>query len=247
MPARRARRRWFFRVFFKSAVSRPRSTGHDSSNHIGTRVQKPRFGLDAAGIRMEFIGSSARGFYTRFEDVVSTGREGPIELRVWVSLVFASPRRCAAVCLVFSFGRGYYIHLPGLRLRARGVRSVERASERASERGFPVDGFAVMMMTTRNARGCLIDNGSNDPRVARVGLIIVDDVRAYANRRSAGYRSVKRGMTVVLGVIFCFFKRLTLRRGAHQSRRMVKSSSRRSRREPPTTRSRPTARMCSAP
>ena len=34
---------------------------------------------------------------------------------------------------------------------------------------------------------------------------------------------------------------------AYQSRRMVKSSSRRSRREPPTTRSRPTARMCSAP
>jgi hypothetical protein len=48
-----------------------------------------------------------------------------------------------------------------------------------------------------------------DDCVARVGLIIVNDVRS--KRRSAGYRSVKRGMTVVLVVIFCLFKLLTSR------------------------------------
>ena len=32
-----------------------------------------------------------------------------------------------------------------------------------------------------------------------------------SKRRSAGYRSVKRGMTVVLVVIFCLFKLLTSR------------------------------------
>lgn len=76
----------------------------------------------------------------------------------------------------------------------------------------------MTMMITRNARGRLIDNGSTDPtlesggRLRRAGGINNSKRRTVrSKRRSAGYRSVKRGMTVVLVVIFCLFKLLTSR------------------------------------